>query len=137
MERLFLNMERDCFKKVKYLNEESQALLILWLLWVTETEFLLTISIQYQAAKWWEWRKTSINYEITGWFRPNVGWNGNQGNISRSRQRSLNHLVQRQHHRQYDVKPLFRTQYLMITWRTFGFFNRTRYSIFLRSRRKV
>ena len=28
--------------------------------WVTKTEFLLTISIQYQADKWWEKRKISI-----------------------------------------------------------------------------
>ena len=28
--------------------------------WVTKTEFLLTISIQYHADKWWELRKISI-----------------------------------------------------------------------------
>ena len=27
---------------------------VLYLPWVTKTEFLLTISIQYQAQKWWE-----------------------------------------------------------------------------------
>ena len=27
------------------------------LLWMTKTEFLLTISLQYQADRWWEWRE--------------------------------------------------------------------------------
>ena len=31
--------------------------LTLWLSWVAKTEFLLTISIQYQVRKWWEKRK--------------------------------------------------------------------------------
>ena len=36
----------------------------LQLLWVTKTEFLLTVSIQYQAdIKCWKWRK-NINQEI-------------------------------------------------------------------------
>ena len=34
--------------------------LTLQLPWVTKTEFLLTILIQYQAGKWWESRKISI-----------------------------------------------------------------------------
>ena len=29
-------------------------------MWVTKTEFLLTISIQYYVDKWWELRKISI-----------------------------------------------------------------------------
>ena len=34
--------------------------LTLQLPWVTKSEFLLTISIQYQADKWWEYRKMSV-----------------------------------------------------------------------------
>ena len=34
--------------------------LTLKLPWATETEFLITISIKYQADKWWEKRKISI-----------------------------------------------------------------------------
>ena len=34
--------------------------LILYLPWVTKREFLLTISIQHQPDKWWEWRKILI-----------------------------------------------------------------------------
>ena len=33
---------------------------LLYLPWVTKTEFLLSISIQYQPNKWWEYRKISI-----------------------------------------------------------------------------
>ena len=38
----------------------SPLLLTLYLLRVTKTEFFLTISIQNQAHKWWEWGKISI-----------------------------------------------------------------------------
>ena len=45
------------FKAIKLTKEErtKSSFLILQLPWVTNTEFLLTISIQFQADKWWEW----------------------------------------------------------------------------------
>ena len=33
---------------------------------VTNTKFLLTISMKYQTDEWWEWRK-NINQEIASW----------------------------------------------------------------------
>ena len=40
--------------------ENLQLSLTLQLPWVTKTEFLLTISIQYQADEWWEYRQILI-----------------------------------------------------------------------------
>ena len=39
---------------------DSILFLTLQLPWVIKTEFLFTISIQYHADKWWEWRKISF-----------------------------------------------------------------------------
>ena len=41
----------------KILLRNLIPVLTLWPSWVTKTEFLLTISIQYQVSKWWEKRK--------------------------------------------------------------------------------
>ena len=47
----------------KWLSSKCKHL-ALWLPWVTKTELLLTISILYQAEKWWELRKMLIR----GWL---------------------------------------------------------------------
>ena len=47
----------------KWLSSKCKHL-ALWLTWVTKTELLLTISILYQAEKWWELRKMLIR----GWL---------------------------------------------------------------------
>ena len=56
--------QKNTNKLVKSRRVKNQGLgsihLTFKLPWVTKREFLLTISIEYQANKWWEQRKISI-----------------------------------------------------------------------------